>query len=103
MNHSPDPYVGSQSIRPGRFDNIIPENRKARITYWNGKVSVINGPARKPLFSNIDIFNQITVPEGERGYLIEEQGQYQEIIGPVVVDIHPDGAYKSHYRWNLAN
>lgn len=83
--------------------SIIPEGRIARITHWNGDVTIKQGPARAPLFSRVELFDKIIVPEGEQGYLINENGGYQEYTGPAVVHVHPEANYKPHHRFELAN
>ncbi len=85
------------------FRTIIPQEERARVIHWNGKISIVDGPYRLPLLAKADIFEKEVIPDGEQGYLIDENGNYQEMIGPTVVYIHPEGEYRPHRRFDLAN
>lgn len=103
QGHRRDADDYDEADEPRLNGSIIPEGRKARVTSWTGRVRIVDGPARKPLFSTVEIFNQVIVPIGEQGYIVNEEGDYQEVVGPEVIHIHPDGAYKPHHRHELAH
>lgn len=103
MARMPEILRTKQDIGMKVFGTIVPEGEKACITHWNGRVSVKDGPLRTPPLSKVDLFTKVIVPEGEQGYIIDEEGNYTEVIGPNVSHIHPEGQYKGHQRFELAN
>ena len=103
MERLPNIQGIKRTFAPQSFGSIIPEGEKARITHWNGKVALLDGPSRSPWFSRVELFHKLIIPEKEQGYVIDEKGVYEEVMGPNVVYIHPEGEYKPHQRVELAN
>lgn len=72
----------------------IPADRKALVWGLFGGEKEMVGPARVPRWKSVRMFYHRVINDGERGMLFDQEGNHKEVIGPSVIDVHPDGEYE---------
>jgi hypothetical protein len=75
----------------------VPEGRKALVTNFFGKEKIVDGPKRaQTLTSQVEIFEELILAQGEKGVLLDEKGERHEYQGPQIIQVHPRGSFEKY-------